>query len=66
MAINKKLIHFQNKTNFETQNANNNILPTSICFIKDTKEIYTHDTFYKAINWAIIEDPTVTPKNKQS
>lgn len=46
MAINKKLIHFENKANFETQLANNNILDTSIVFIKDTKEIWTHGQYY--------------------
>ncbi len=46
MAINKKLIHFKNKQNFEREVANNNILDTSICFIQDSKEIYTHGTLY--------------------
>lgn len=46
MAINKKLIHFNSKTNFENEVANNNILDTSIVFIKDTKEIWTHGQFY--------------------
>lgn len=46
MAINKKLIHFNTKANFDKQLANNNILDTSICFIKDAKQIYTHGGFY--------------------
>ena len=46
MAINKKLIHFKNKENFEREVANGNILDTSIVFIQDTKEIYTHGTIY--------------------
>ena len=46
MAINKKLIHFKSKENFEREVANNNILDTSICFIQDSKEIYTHGTLY--------------------
>lgn len=46
MAINKKLIHFKQKTNFENEVANNNILETSICFIQDTKEIWTHGAYY--------------------
>lgn len=46
MAINKKLIHFKNKQKFEEELANNNILSTSICFIQDTKEIWTHGTLY--------------------
>ena len=39
MAINKKLIHFKSKSQFERELANNNILPTSICFIQDSREI---------------------------
>jgi hypothetical protein len=33
MAINKKLIHFKNKENFENEVANDNILDASIVFI---------------------------------
>ena len=54
MAINKKLIHFKKKENFNIEVANNNILETTICFIQDTKEIYTHGTFYKAIGWSYL------------
>lgn len=46
MAINKKIIHFKNKKNFDNEVANGNILDTSIVFIQDTQEIYTHGTFY--------------------
>lgn len=46
MAINKKLIHFKNKHTFQQEVANGNILNTSIVFIQDTQEIYTHGTFY--------------------
>ena len=46
MAINKKLIHFKNKTDFDREVANGNILNTSIIFIQDTKEIWTHGTLY--------------------
>lgn len=46
MAINKKLIHFKSKANFEERLANGEILDTSIVFIQDTKEIYTHGTLY--------------------
>ena len=46
MAINKKLIHFNYKSKFEKELANGNILPTSIIFIRDTKEIWTHGQFY--------------------
>ena len=56
MAINKKLIHFKNKQNFENEVANNNILDTSIVFIQDSKEISTHGTLYKTVNWSVLED----------
>lgn len=58
MPINKKLIHFNTKQNFlganginnqttEDSNGNyGNIPKTSIVFIKDTKEIWTHGQFY--------------------
>jgi hypothetical protein len=55
MAINKKLIHFKTKQNFNKEVANSNILNTSICFIQDTKEISTHGTLYKSVNWSILE-----------
>lgn len=46
MAINKKLIHFNKKETFENELAKGNILPTSIIFIKNTKEIWTHGQYY--------------------
>lgn len=46
MAINKKLIHFKTKTSFQQELAKNNILSTSIVFIQDTNEIWTHGTYY--------------------
>lgn len=46
MAINKKLIHFKNKSAFNTELTAGNILDTSIVFIKDTKEIWTHGQLY--------------------
>lgn len=55
MAINKKLIHFKRKTSFENETANDNILDTSICFIQDSKEISTHGTIYKTVNWSILK-----------
>ena len=51
MAINKKLIHFKNKENFEREVANGNILDNSIVFIQDTKEIWTHGTIYCVDKW---------------
>lgn len=46
MAINKKLIHFNNKTAFNKELEAGNILDKSIVFIKDSQEIYTHGQFY--------------------
>ena len=46
MAINKKLIHFKNKTDFQTQYNAGNLLNTSIVFIQDAKQIWTHGQFY--------------------
>ena len=54
MAINKKLIHFENKQNFDNEVANGNILNHSIVFIQDSKEISTHGTVYKTVNWSIL------------
>ena len=50
MAINKKLIHFKTKENFDNKVANNEILDTSIVFIKDSREIYTHGNTYMSIH----------------
>ena len=46
MAINKKLIHFNKLSDFESRLAANEILDTSIVFIKDAKKIYTHGNYY--------------------
>ena len=46
MAINKKLIHFNKLSDFESRLAANEILDTSIVFIKDAKKIYTHGSYY--------------------
>lgn len=54
MAINKKLIHFKTKQKFNEELANGNILDTSIVFIKDTKQIYTHGQLYDGSTF----DPT--------
>lgn len=46
MAIEKKLIHFKNRSKFNEKLNNNEILPYSIVFIADTHEIYTHGNFF--------------------
>lgn len=56
MAINKKLIHFNTKQTFSEKYQNNEILDTSIVFIKDANEIHTHNTSYNFVNWSILSD----------
>lgn len=46
MAIDKKLIHFAKASNFATQLANGNINNTSIIFIDDTQQIWTHGKYF--------------------
>ena len=46
MAINKKLIHFKTYQAFNTELEAGNILETSIVWIKETQQIYTHGQFY--------------------
>lgn len=63
MAINKNLIHFNKKEDFEREVANNNILDKSIVFIKDSKEISTHGTVYKTVCWSILEESLPEPED---
>lgn len=51
MAINKKLIHFRTKAAFTTELNAGNIPDTSIVFIKDTKEIWTHGQLYSCSSY---------------
>ena len=44
MAIEKKLIQFKEDTEFKRRLNNNEILDTSIVFIKDANKIYTLGT----------------------
>lgn len=46
MAINKKLIHFKTYQAFNKELEAGNILETSIVWIKETQQIYTHGQFY--------------------
>lgn len=62
MAINKKLIHFKNKENFDKEVANENILDSSIVFIQDSKEISTHGTVYKSVNWSVLGEGNMNYK----
>lgn len=47
-AIQKKLIHFNLLSDFQARLENNDILETSIVFIKDAKLIWTHGEYYCA------------------
>lgn len=67
MAINKKLIHFRTKAVFTTELDAGNIPDTSIVFIKDTKEIWTHGQLYSCsplteeeINSIIENSPSIS------
>ncbi len=46
MAINKRVIHFKTKKKFQEALDKGDILSTSIVFIKDTLELYTHEQLY--------------------
>ena len=67
MAINKKLIHFKTKQKFNEELANGNILDTSIVFIKDTKQIYTHGQLYDGSTFdpSDLEDAIETKLDKE-
>ena len=54
-TINKKLIHFSEKEKFNTRNNAGDILDSSIVFVKDSNEIYTHGEEYQFIAWSILE-----------
>lgn len=45
-VINKRFIHFNKKSDFEKRRAAGDIQETSIVFIGDTNEIWTHGAFY--------------------
>lgn len=46
MAINNKFVHFKTSAKFNEELSAGNILDTSICWIKDTKQIWAHGQFY--------------------
>ena len=54
MIINKKLIHFNHKEDFEERNNAGDILDSSIVFVKDSHEIYTHGEQYQFIEWSYL------------
>lgn len=59
MAINKKLIHFEKRENFDTRLANNEINNTSIVFIQDTGELWTHGQFFCTTATNLLEAPSL-------
>ena len=75
MGIDKKLIRFKTKKNFNSENGIDGhasipssgsesdgtaeygqIKGTSIVFIEDSREIWTHGKLYSGVNWSIIGD----------
>lgn len=50
MVIEKKLIHFNKKEDFKNRLDNNEILDSSIVFVKDSNMIYTHGEEYQWIS----------------
>jgi len=52
MSINKKLVHFNSKSKFEEKKSE--IPETSIVFVKDINEIYTHGEEYQWVGWSIL------------
>lgn len=46
MSINKMFIHCQTEAEFNKQFSEGNISNNSICFIKDSNKIWTHNNFY--------------------
>lgn len=64
MALNKQFIHFQTKSAFNEQKEN--ISDTSIAFIKETGEIYTHDKLYGSISVASTTANGLMPKEHYS
>ena len=65
MEINKKLIHFKTKQKFNEELANGNILETSIVFIQDSKEIYTHGQYYGDLSECLTKYPQEFTKEEK-
>lgn len=58
-TINKKLVFFERKDDFDNRNNAGDILDSSIVFVKDSNKIYTHNTDYQWIGWSRIISPFV-------
>lgn len=51
--------HYKTKEDFNEAKNGESFDDSSIYFIEETNEIYTHDKFYKRYEWDIIKDPKV-------
>lgn len=51
MAIDNRYIHFERYEDFKKEYDAGNILDTSVVFIKDTKQIWTHKSGYSKQEW---------------
>lgn len=60
--VDSTLVHFKTKENFKREKGN--IQDTSITFIKDSKQISTHDTIYNFVNWNVLDDNIVEVPSK--
>lgn len=54
MAIEKKLIHFNKREDFDDKLKSNQIKDSSIVFVKDANIIYTRKEEYQFIKWGYI------------
>lgn len=59
MLIENLLVHFTTQNNYKAHRGLDQLKDESIIFIQDSKEIATHGTVYKSVNWSILEDNTV-------
>ena len=60
--VDNTLVHFKTKENFKREKGN--IQDTSIAFIKDSKQISTHDTIYNFVNWNVLDENIVEVPSK--
>ena len=59
MLIENLLVHFTTQNNYKAHRGLDQLKDESIIFIQDSKEIATHGTVYKSVNWSILEENTV-------
>lgn len=56
MSGKKRLVYFTSKADYESALASGNIQEDKVVFIQETKEIVTHGTVYKSVNWGVITE----------